>query len=859
MSDSKIILTQNSFQEILDFTTPNEITTFFEGKEFIPKYNTILDRITCIKFDDRFEFNFSKLKIENLSINIEIDNNKHFEEILINNNNNNNNNNDEYILIKLNNISSKSLVITQNSNIDIVIEDSVINNIGFENNRNSRRIALTNVKIENTFVISNSDLQFTYIEKCVFNDLELNKVIQYDDIIIKESSFEKFILRENSEIESIKLTDVNCERISFNDSSILTIVIKKTEIIDIIFSGVKDLFEITLAENSDVQNCNFYSCLINNFLIQDESKIKYAGIQKKTSINALVATDNCTISIIEFIDSIASTLIFHRGIKINYFYGDDKSKIGNLDILDGSIKSLVLSFQTNSYTFQSTEIGLLKLDDCKINSLNIKNGCKIEAYVTNCIINKIDFKQNNILKDTLISFSECKVYSVIMENFSVVGNLYFRALKPLNKIHNDEWFDVDKYNTSFRTTYDSQNQIEDKDLKEFILQEIKKKGEKWVHKISKSESEIKNNLIYKNYYENKINAQLALIIIDFVKEAFVNNKTEYQKKLIREIKKYNENIKRHRYFTDVEKSNYDFNFNIIGFIWEIIENIHTQDLEFQNIHRPTFRVYQSSLGKAEFSNCDLSNFELQYNSSNFYDCLFLGTEIPEDKLTILDNGIKPIKIHDLNIDKIQFFKQKSEFYNQFKKIFEKQGNTFNAGVYNSKWAENQEKLLLLSIGKDENFLKARTDFRSFLKSFSLLLIKQNIAVRQDIFTFNLNRISNKHGESWIKTIGFILAPIFILFIFYVTSIYYDLITISDFQDDNITLVWNRDVFDEYFFHLKDFFSFLNPARRLDFFKPIKGLGYISFTSNLIDFITRIILAFGIYQLIAAFRKNAKKN
>ena len=99
----------------------------------------------------------------------------------------------------------------------------------------------------------------------------------------------------------------------------------------------------------------------------------------------------------------------------------------------------------------------------------------------------------------------------------------------------------------------------------------------------------------------------------------------------------------------------------------------------------------------------------------------------------------------------------------------------------------------------------------------------------------------------------------ILFILYVTSIYYDFITISDFQDDNHRLIWNKDLLDEYRFHLKDFFAFLNPARRLDFFKPIKGVGYTNFISNLIDFSSRIILAFGIYQLIAAFRKNAKKN
>lgn len=843
------------FQEILNFTTPAEITTFFEGQEFKPLYEETSNRISSVTFDDRFEFNFGKLVLENLSFNIEIDNKKCFDEVLIKNNNY-----QEFRFIKFCNIKSKIFIISENSNIDIEIENCELNSFAFQNNINSRRLALKNVKIENNFLITNVDLRYIYIEKCLLNDIQINKLRLLDEgFFIKESTLEKFIIGEHSEIDSISLKYVKCERMSFSDSKIFTIVQENTTTKNISFSGIDELAEISISENCVIENLNLFRCAINNFLMQDDSKIKQAVIQKSTSLNAIVLTDNCTISLIEFLYSRVSTLIFHRGIKISYFYADDKSIIGNLDILDGSIKSLVLSNQNNSYTFQSTEIGFLQLDNCKINSLNIRNGCKIEAYVTNCIINKIDFKQNNILKDTLISFSGCEVYSVIMENFSVAGNLHFRALKPLNKVHNDEWFDSNKYDTNFRSIYHSQNKQQDKHLKEYILQDIRKKSKGWVHTASENELEIRTNLINRNYFENKLSIESVTKVIELVKEAYVINKTEYQKKLIREIKRYNEKQKNYRTFTEPEKSNYEFNFNIIEFIWDVIENIHTQDLEFQNINTSTFRVYQSSLGKTEFSNCDLGSFELQYNSGNFYDCLFLGTDIPDGKLKILNSEIRPIEITEEKINKIDFFKQRAEFYNQFKKIFEKQGNVFNAGIYNSKWAENQEKLLLLSIGKKENYLRSSLDIMSFLKSLLLLFKIEQNDVRQDIFTFNLNRISNKHGESWIKTILFLLVPIVILFFLYITSIYYDFIVPSDFEDKNYKLVWNENFLYEYKYHWKELFSFLNPARRLDFFKPIKGLGYTNFSSNFIDFSSRIILAFGIYQLIAAFRKNAKKN
>ncbi|HFK5545487.1 TPA: hypothetical protein ACG0AR_002353, partial [Elizabethkingia anophelis] len=322
----------------------------------------------------------------------------------------------------------------------------------------------------------------------------------------------------------------------------------------------------------------------------------------------------------------------------------------------------------------------------------------------------------------------------------------------------------------------------------------------------------------------------------------------------------NESLEYSHYINIVE-----FNFLIIRFIWNLIIRIKSYDLDFQNIDKPLFRVYQSSLGKSEFANCNFEKFEFQYNSCNFYDCLFFSTDIPEDNLQILESSKNVINIEEIDLDnnaKINYYKQVSDFHNQFKKIYERQGNTFNSGIFNSKWAENHEKLLLLKLGKSETYLNNHNDFCSFIKSIKLFLCDcgdNNFETKQDIFTFNLNRISNRHGESWITSLMFISLPLFILFLFYVTSVYYDFINPYELFCEDAKFTFDYYFIDVYIYHFKDFFLFLNPARKLDFFNPIKNEGSIDAMANFIDIISRIILAYGIYQLIVAFRKNGKKH
>ncbi|MFC5875614.1 hypothetical protein SAMN05443633_103409 [Chryseobacterium arachidis] len=855
--NSKIKLDETLFKAILQIEDHSKLQLFLKEKKLpvTVNFNVMSNLVEGISFDDRFLFDFNELEIENLKANLDIHNDAYFYNIKIIGN-------DSNILIRLKDVKAEKILLENNENLDIELIGGRFTEITYTKNFNSRRLCLLNSEVEEDLEINESDLEYLYIENSICDELKIkNTKILLEGIVLKSTKLDKFLIWQLSSIYKINTSDnTTIHSLDINNCIVRYINIDETDIKFIQFSSIKRLDELTFYKNSEIGSLNIYLSSINRLLINEDTKISEIVIQKDSFINLCRATDNCNISWITIKKSNILFFVFHRGISIKYFESDGESNIGDFDILECTIKSLTLTNQTNSYNFQNTDIGLLKLDDCKISYLNILNGCKIEAYISNCDIDKVDFKQIIILKDTLISFSSCRIYSLIMENFSVIGGLYFRELIPLKTPLNEEWSNINKY--AFNNVF-FEDQIKQKyeNIKSVVLKSLNGKDKGWINENTNNNSNnLMELLIKQDYISSKISNDKIESLINNLKNAYLSYKQWYEERLLRMIDEHTYlNIKALRKLTNIDRENLEFNKNILQFIWEAISKMHSYNLLFQNINKPLFRVYQSSLGKTEFSNCSLKDFEFQYNSTNFYDCLFLGTDIPEDNLKILDSKITVFPIENTEIkSKIEFHKQKSEFFSQFKKIFEKQGNVFQAGLFNSKWAENQEKLLLLNIGKNENYLDSSTSLGSFLKSVILFFEESNISSKQDVFTFNLNRISNNHGESWLRSIGFILVPLSILYFFFILSLYYDFITPYDVCDKKVKFVYDNNLFTLLRYHSKDFFSFLNPARRLEQIKPLKNIGHLNFVSSLIDFTARIILAFGIYQLIVAFRKNAKK-
>lgn len=842
------------FNKLINITSLAELNNL-EGEYNIKLGVThdLNETILGVEFAENANFEFFELLLFNLHFDI-IFNKGYFQKIIIKDS--------ERVEITFNTVEINTFNSEKNGEITVNFNNCKITNFDIEND-NLRILNLSDTTIKENAYINKVSFDYLYVNKSNFKGLEItDSNIEYEGLIIKHSAFETLVIN-NNKILRFNLLEVNSVNLSIGRTIITSFEIDNSDINYINLDNSTNIRELELKNSSKVLNISNNFSNIGRFQILDKSEIDSIILWTESHITNFTIINICKILYISVKKTCGIYMLdFQRDVQVDYIEIDEEAVVGDFHISNTTIKSLKVVKQKNSYNIQNSTINLLKLFNCQIHSLNILNGCKIEGYVSDSMINKVEFKEVNILKDTLISFSSCSIYSLLIEDFSVIGNLYFRNLMHLEHPLDFNWTDIAKYmakpnrfdNADISSIYEQKKTILTI-IKEYVFE-----NPKWIYRIeSNNEILLKKELIEKDYSfllsENIQEEFLKKLIVE-LKDLYNINKSLYQRKLYEDIKRFNYN-KLHNNNLEQVFIRLERVYEILDFIWTVLSRIELTDLEFKNIDKPIFRVFQSSFGKTEFSNCNLKYFEFQYNNSNFLDCIFLGTDIPDENLRILESDKTVFDESKITVEsKINFFTQKTEFYNQFKKIFEKQGNIYESGLFNSRWAQNQEKLLLLKINKDENYLNKTNDINSFIKSIDLFFESENQENVMNIFTFNLNRISNNHGEDWIKSLKFILLPTFFIFSLYILSIRYDFNIKYLFCSSNLS--FDKDIFAYYFNHIKYFFEFLNPARKFDFIKFDDKSYSLSFWSFLWDFLGRIIISFGIYQLIVAFRKNARK-
>lgn len=235
---------------------------------------------------------------------------------------------------------------------------------------------------------------------------------------------------------------------------------------------------------------------------------------------------------------------------------------------------------------------------------------------------------------------------------------------------------------------------------------------------------------------------------------------------------------------------------------------------------PLFRIVHSSLGKTEITGCDLEYFRFQYYNSKLLECFITGTKLPKEHIEIyIADRVNQLPDKD-------YFSQKTSVYNQLKKIFENQGDGVEASWYHSKAMDNQERLL--KIAYEERYNPRWYDLRKWFteEKFNLL-------------NFRLNKLSNNHGESWGKALWFIFLGSLIIFSIYYTALHY-------------TEPFSFQATDRFF---TAYFGFLDPTHKMDFYVKKEELWSVPV---FFDLFGRIIIGYGIYQLIAAFRRHGRK-
>jgi len=249
----------------------------------------------------------------------------------------------------------------------------------------------------------------------------------------------------------------------------------------------------------------------------------------------------------------------------------------------------------------------------------------------------------------------------------------------------------------------------------------------------------------------------------------------------------------------------------------------TKEFDFNNLlkdivehhKKPSFLLVNSSLGKSELTGSDLRLFSIEYRDSRLLEMFVSGTKLP-----------------DINIYNIQsrsnkeYFEQKISIYNQLKRIFDIQGDIVESTAYHSRVMDYQLKLLQLTY-KDR-----KPKWYSLKTRFSM--------ERLDLLNFKLNKWSNNHGESWGKALRFLVITSIIVYTAYFVSI-------------NCHRNFSPTGFGEF---IGNYFLFLDITHKSDFMVVDKS--QVNALAKGLDFFGKVVVGYGIYQFIAAFRRHGRK-
>ncbi len=217
-------------------------------------------------------------------------------------------------------------------------------------------------------------------------------------------------------------------------------------------------------------------------------------------------------------------------------------------------------------------------------------------------------------------------------------------------------------------------------------------------------------------------------------------------------------------------------------------------------------IHKSNLDKTWFDNVDFNDYKVvsffrtKFGKATFTSCNFPSDYTSFEKFKTLEN------IHYPERKSENYYKNQYEIFLQLKLLLEASGNFYESQKLQSISNEALKKIDRIS--------------------------------KWDKFILWVNSKSNNHGLSIAKPLGWFLIFSIFLYVLYL----FCLGRIFNNNEVDLTLIGY-------------YFSFIDITHRVDFLVEKEEFNSASLT---IDFISKILLGFFIYQFISAFRKYGKK-
>ncbi|MBN8684408.1 MAG: hypothetical protein J0L99_17295 [Chitinophagales bacterium] len=225
----------------------------------------------------------------------------------------------------------------------------------------------------------------------------------------------------------------------------------------------------------------------------------------------------------------------------------------------------------------------------------------------------------------------------------------------------------------------------------------------------------------------------------------------------------------------------------------------------------TISMLNSDLGNFQCIGVNLSNFKrFEFLNSKILQAYIAETQLPSfDAFTTIE-GASENEIHA----------QRRLAFGQFKKVFENQGDTVTSLSFLAQEMEAYRRQLIKS---------------SWKKHFGELLM------------LSMNKWSTNYGTDWLKGLKTTLIAVLGFFSMFCYLAGY---RFGDFSPEGIKRFWDVASYAPYY---------LNPLRDKDSVSIIEDEKTLSAIARVWDFLSRIVIAYLVYQTIQAFRKLGKSS
>lgn len=559
----------------------------------------------------------------------------------------------------------------------------------------------------------------------------------------------------------------------------------------------------------------FYSCNIASVSL-DDCNIRSVIFGQETVAEKILLDNGSETQRILFKDKSKAGLAWiYRGSEVSNIVLNGESRVKEIRLFESEVHTIQLNDFSKSgairfYMYSKSSIFLN--GNSKTNSIELfqksKGGIKIDRKSEVGEIQLLDESELKFIK----VLRESQVNDIVLDEQSKAGIILLsekakaREIRLLGKSEVADFFFL---NTSINSLNAQQSifsiTIIDSSVSNILFQDCQIMSFRFQGK-SKTEAFIKNSLI------NLLDLKQTVI---YNEASIIFNSVKFYACLLDELTVFGI-----LFFRDI--SALQTPFPLPEYVSEEAENkyVNKELRTMTSTEQSVFRINYSSLGQTEFLNSNFESFDrFEFSHSQIKETFISRVKVP-NKIFIRVNN-KSEKQERWEIEE-----QKVSFYNQLSRVFSNQGFIYNAVKFRTRSAQHQQNILWEKIKGQNDNQNGNSDMK--LKIFL------------DYLPFFLNRWSNKHGESWGRALLFILGTSALLYLSYLYSMQFP-----------------ADPFKNSFLeNLGYYFEFINPFRPFDF---MEDAGYkMNALTRFIDLISRLVIGYGVFQFLSAFRKYKKE-